>query len=177
MTEYAPIDIVLAILGLLMIFRGFVRGFVKEFFSLGAVVFGILGSILLYKNGAAFLRSNYMPDIKAFPELLAFIAVFIIIFLLCKILQKILNDIIKGLSLDAIDRVLGGIFGLAEGIAAVSLLLFVIAIQPVFDSHTLLEGSFLGRLILPIIIDASPQIIRALPHSAFLLLPANEVLG
>ena len=58
MSEYAVIDIVLLVLIALLVIRGFARGFVSEFFSLGAPVLGVLGAFLFYKNGGEFLRNR-----------------------------------------------------------------------------------------------------------------------
>ena len=152
MKDFAVIDIILAVLGCLLILRGFTRGFIKEFFSLGAPVLGVLGSFLLYKNGAAFLRGRYFEDMRYVPEIIAFIAVFLIIFFICKFLQKILNDVIEGLSLQPVDKLLGLVFGILEGIAAVSLVVFVIMVQPLFNPETLIGQSKIADFLIPFII-------------------------
>jgi membrane protein required for colicin V production len=43
------------------------------------------------------------------------------------------------------------LFGFVEGIIVVCLLLFLITIQPFFNADSMLENSFLARLLLPII--------------------------
>jgi membrane protein required for colicin V production len=151
MSEYAYIDIVLLILLILLTVRGFIRGFVSEFFSLGAPVLGILASFLFYKNGAEFLRTRYFNDAVILSEILAFVAIFLIVFIICKIIQKIIKDVVNGMNLTTLDKVLGAVFGLAEGILAVSLVLFVIVIQPLFDPSTVLDGSIFASIILPLI--------------------------
>ena len=159
MNEYAVIDIVLLVLVLLLLIRGFVRGFVGEFFSLGAPVLGILGAFFFYENGARFLRSKFFHNTNYIHEVLAFIAIFIIIFLVCKIIQKIIIDVVEGLNLNTTNKVLGIFLGLAEGILASSLVLFIIYIQPLFDPYNVLHGSIFGRILLPLIIETSREMI------------------
>ncbi|MDR0313078.1 MAG: CvpA family protein [Treponema sp.] len=155
MIEYAYIDIVFLILLILLTVRGFLRGFVAEFFSLGAPVLGILAGFLFYKNGAQFLRNRYFPDWTVLADIAAFVAIFLIVFLICKIIQKIVSDVVNGMNLTTLNKVLGAVFGLAEGIVAVALVLFVIVIQPLFDPSAVLNGSIAAGIILPFISGAS----------------------
>ena len=159
MTEVAVIDIVLLVLLLLLTVRGFIRGFVNEFFSLGAPALGILGAVLLHKNGAEFLRARYFNGLKGIPEILAFVAIFLIVFLACKLVQKIISDVVSGMNLSTLDKVLGALLGLTEGILAASLVLIVIRIQPLFDPSRALQGSLFAEIILPLVIETSRGVI------------------
>jgi membrane protein required for colicin V production len=153
MNGFNSLDMVFIVLSAILFLRGLVRGLIKEFFSIGAIFFGALGSFLFSKNVAVFIRENYLPGVERIPELLGYIIVFIIIFFICKLLQKLLSDIISGLNLEPVDKVLGGVFGLAEGFIAITLILFVMYIQPVFDFSELLNGSFFDNFIRPVIIE------------------------
>ena len=144
---------------ILLAARGFVRGFVSEFFSLGAPVLGILGAFFFYKNGADFIRTRYLHGMEHIPEVLSFIAIFLIIFLICKIIQKIIVDVVVGMNLNTMDKILGIFLGLAEGILAASLVLFIIYFQPLFDRYAVLRGSVFGRILLPMIIETSREVI------------------
>jgi membrane protein required for colicin V production len=159
MTEFAVIDIVLLALLILLTIRGFIRGFVGEFFSLGGPALGVLGAFLFYKNGGEFLRTRYFNGMKGIPEVLAFIAIFLIVFLACKIIQKIVSDVVSGMNLSTLDKVLGALFGLVEGLLAASLMLIIIRIQPLFDSSAMLQGSFFANVILPMVIETSEGVI------------------
>lgn len=142
--------IFIALIGLFMI-RCYLKGFVGEFFSIAAVVLGFLAALFFYKNGGEYLRAQFMPEIKIIPEILAFIALFLIIFLVIKLLEILLKEIINGISLSGADRVLGIIFGFVQGVAVVSLILFVLNIQPLFDPKIILSESFFADLLLPLI--------------------------
>ena len=151
MTDFAVIDIVLLVLLILLAIRGFIRGFVSEFFALGAPALGILAGFFFYKNGAEFLRARFFNDLKVIPEILAFIALFLIVYIVCKIVQKIICDVVSGMNLTTMDKVLGAIFGLVEGILAASLVLFIINRQPLFDPSKVLETSIFWKIFVQLI--------------------------
>ena len=152
MNAYSYLDIGLTIIITATVFRGFSHGFVKEFFTLGALAFGVLAGFLFYTTLAEVIRTNYMPDIKGVPEVLAFIILFAGVYIICKLLQKIFHDVINGLNLTGLDKLLGGVIGFAEGLVFVSALLLLVSIQPVFDTSEMSELSFFGRILLPVII-------------------------
>jgi membrane protein required for colicin V production len=62
-----------------------------------------------------------------------------------------LKGIIEGVSLGGADRFIGFIFGLAEGFVVVTLILFLLRVQPLFDESSILSDSFFARIILPLI--------------------------
>jgi membrane protein required for colicin V production len=149
--NFSIIDIAfVGLIGLFMI-RCYLKGFVSELLSMAAVVLGLLTALFLHKNGGAFLRKQFMPDLNTVPEIAAFVILFIFVFLIVKILEKTLVNIIDEVSLTNADSYLGIIFGLAEGIAVVSLILFLLKIQPLFDSSAMLNDSFFARFLLPLI--------------------------
>jgi membrane protein required for colicin V production len=143
------LDMIFIILAGLLVLRGFLKGFTGEFFSVVSVVLALIASVLLFKNGAGFIRSRYL-QMEFLPEILAFLIIFISVFILGKIIERIVKDIIARTNLDALDKVLGIIIGLAEGFAIIVILLFLLTIQPLFDSSSLLEQSFIAKFLLPL---------------------------
>ena len=91
--------------------------------------------------------------VPALPEILAFTAIFVIVFIAGKILDHILADIIRRLHLNGLNRILGIVLGLVEGVALVSLILILVSIQPLFDPIPLLGESMFARLLFPLIGD------------------------
>ena len=149
--NFTVIDIVfIALIGLLIV-RCYLKGFVSELLSMAGYVLGLLAALFFYKNGADFLREKFWPGLQTIPEILSFIFLFVIVLILVKLLAIMLKGIIDGIKLGGVDRVLGIIFGLAEGIAVVSLVLFVIRIQPLFNPSAILSESFFARILLPFI--------------------------
>jgi membrane protein required for colicin V production len=118
---------------------------------MAAVVLGLIASIYFYKTGGAFITEKYMPNHEAIANIIAFIALFLIVFIVIKILAIMLKSIVEGIRLGGVDRFLGIIFGLAEGFVVVSLVLFVLQIQPLFDPDPILSDSFFAGLLLPFI--------------------------
>jgi len=150
----AVIDFIFLALIILFAVRCYLKGFVTELFSMAGIVLGMLAALFFYKNGGEFLRTRFWPDLRAIPEILAFIALFIIVFITVKLLAVMLKGIISGIKLGGVDRFLGIIFGFAEGITVISLVLFLLKIQPLFDPSSVLSGSFFADLLLPLITGA-----------------------
>lgn len=155
----ATIDIVFGCLVLILVVRCALRGFIEEFMSMAAVVLGALCAILLFKQGAAYLEKRF--DLPLPAELPAFVLLFLIAFVIVKILGKVLDDIIDRVNLESLDRVFGALFGLAEGLLVVSVFLFILSIQPLFDSAPLLEGSLFSRYLLPLVAEAGRTAVHA----------------
>jgi membrane protein required for colicin V production len=146
---FATIDIVFGSLVLVLVLRCALRGFVEEFLSMAAIVLGVLAAILFNKPGADIVRTKVEAEIL--PEAIAFAALFAIVFVFVKILEFVLKDIIERVRLGGINRFLGILLGLVEGLLVVSVALFVLSIQPLFDPAGLLEDSIFARYILPLV--------------------------
>jgi membrane protein required for colicin V production len=146
------IDIIfVGLIGLFMI-RCYLKGFVSELLSMAGIILGLLAALFLYKSGGEFLKKQFMSDFKILPNVTAFIALFIIVFVIVKLLEKMLVDIVDKVSLTNADSYIGIIFGLAEGVVVVSLVLFLLRMQPLFDASEILADSFFARILLPLIV-------------------------
>jgi membrane protein required for colicin V production len=153
MSSLAVIDIVFLVLVCLLVLRGGIRGFIREFLSWPTLALGILGAVFFYKNGALFIERQFLPGMKVLPEILAFAGIFVIIFLAFKILEKILRDIVEGIHLGGVDKALGAVFGFLEGAALTAFVLFALAIQPLFDPSAVLGSSVFANILLPLIFN------------------------
>jgi membrane protein required for colicin V production len=149
--RFEVIDVIFVTLILLIVIRCMLRGFIKEVMTMASVVLGLGTAFFLFKPGGAFIRDRYMPEMQFLPEILGFIGIFFIVFLAVKILEYILRDIIIRINLGGLDRVLGFFFGLLEGVALVSLVLFVLSMQPLFDPEPILGKSLFAQYLLPYI--------------------------
>jgi len=145
------IDVIFILVMAIFVLRCFIKGFISEVMSMAALVLGILSALFFYKNGGEFLRAKYWPGLNTIPEIIAFAALFIIVFIVIKLFEIMLKGIVDGINLGGADRFLGMIFGLAEGIAVISLVLFVLCVQPLFDPASLLADSFFAQILLPLI--------------------------
>jgi membrane protein required for colicin V production len=147
--SFSALDIAFAALILLLSLRSFLRGFITELMSMASAALGLLAAFLFHKPGADFVAEKWFPDSPVLSDIIAVIALFIIVFAAVKILEIILNDIISAVDLGGIDRFLGFVFGIAEGALLVTLLVWLISIQPLFDPEPLLETSVIARILRP----------------------------
>jgi len=154
----AVIDIVFLIFIAIFALRCALRGIVGELMSMAALVLGILSAIFFFRKAAELIRGKYIPDVKALPEIVAFIGLFIIVFAAIKILETILKDIIERIKLGGPDRFLGFFLGVAEGLVIVCLLLFLITVQPFVEPDLILEGSIFADILMPYIIGTRKQL-------------------
>lgn len=149
--NFSVLDFIFILLITLLIIRCYLKGFISEFMALAGFVLGLLAALFLYKNGADFLRAKFWPDLKSIPEIISFAALFLIVFFLIKLIKNLIIDVVDGAELTNADYIIGLFFGLLEGIAIVGLILFLLRVQPLFDSSSILEGSFFARILLPLI--------------------------
>ena len=152
--NFAALDVIFIALIIIFTVRCAIKGFVGEVMSMASIILGLLAAIFFYKKGGEFVRGRFLPDVKILPEIIAFAALFLIIFIAVKIIEFLLREIIEGIKLGGADRVLGIFFGAAEGIVVVSLVLFLLNIQPLFDPGPMFADSFFARLLLPLIAGA-----------------------
>ena len=145
------IDIVFIILIALMFIHGFIKGLITQVFSWAALVLSIWAAILLFPAGGAFIRERAMENIRVVPELLAFIGIFLIIMFAVKFVERILRSVVEGAHLGTLNRFLGAIFGVIEGLALTALVIFVLRVQPLFDASSILGGSIFDEFLSPLI--------------------------
>jgi membrane protein required for colicin V production len=125
------------------------KGFVEEAFSLGAAVLGVLAGFFLYKGGAAFIREKIpsLADVNTLPEILSFVALFAVVFVLMKFIEKLVSDIMERVNMGGLDKFLGLLLGVVEGLCFTALIFFLLSIQPLFDPSAVTDGSlFAARL-------------------------------
>lgn len=152
--------VVFALLGI----RCMVKGLVAEVLSVAAVFAGLLAGIFLYKAAAQlFVGWGLAAKPEILPSLLGFAAVFIVAFLIVKLVARLLKEGIEAAELGGVDRALGLILGLVEGLILVSFILVAMSLlEPTLKTITgyskLLGGSFFARTILPII---GPEVAKA----------------
>jgi membrane protein required for colicin V production len=151
MGNFAVIDIVFSILIVLLLVHGFVKGFIDRIFSWGGLVLAVWLAVLLHPQGADFIRSRVMSEVRFVPEILAFVAIFAIVMIGVKLLERILKNIVDGAHLGGIDKLLGLVFGLVEGITLTMLVIFLLSVQPVFDVGVILNESFIAGILHPLI--------------------------
>jgi membrane protein required for colicin V production len=148
--SFSALDIAFAILILLLSLRCFFRGFITELMSMASLVLGLLAALLFHKPASAFGMEKWLPDSVILADIIATAALFVIVFVAIKILERIIQDIISAVDLGGVDRFIGLFFGFAEGVLLVTLIVWLISIQPLFDPRPLLESSVIAQILLPL---------------------------
>ncbi len=137
--NFTTIDIVFLILMGVMAFRGLFNGIIKELFSLGSLVFGLLAAMAFYKTLAEFFTEQFGSHV--WNEGLSFFLVFIVIFIGLKLVERIVLKMMEETAAFSIDKGLGFILGLFEGIILCSLLTYFMDTQTLFNSDKMLVNS------------------------------------
>lgn len=123
------IDIILGIFLLVLLFHGFIKGFVKSIISLASLVVIVL---LIAKTGH--IVKGMLILRFGFSELLAaifsYILIAVAIIIIAKITIKILQMIIEFLHLKWLDRLLGAFFGIFNGVLIIAIFLLLLNLFP-----------------------------------------------
>ena len=152
MSNFSWLDIVFICFISMMLLHGYLRGLIRSLFSWAALILATWAAVLLYPAGGAYIRTMAMENVRVVPEVLAFIGIFLVIMFGIKILERTLGGIIAGVNLTGVNRILGAAFGIIEGLALTALVVFVLEIQPLFDSSAIIENSFFANFLLPVIV-------------------------
>lgn len=140
-------------LGLLVFFiiKVSIRGFISEFFSKAAVIFGALIAVLFYKVFTPVISKMLGP--KSLSALIAFLILFLSAYLVIKLLEVLLGSLFSNQSLRSLDRALGFFLGIIEGILVIAVLLIIIHIQPVINPEQILGKSIFAKILSPFIFN------------------------
>lgn len=154
--QFNYLDVVSALIVLLTGLRGFFRGFVTEFLSMAAFILGIAAAVIFSAPLATILSRQFGGYL--WIQVVTFLGIFIFVYILVKLLEGILHTGVEKLSLKNLDRTLGFLLGIIEGVLVISVVLIVLDIQPFLDVSDLLANSFFARLLLPLLVAATDRI-------------------
>jgi len=153
----------IVLIGLLGI-RCMIRGFAAEMLSMAALAAGILAALVLYRPaGALFTSWGLSPTPAALPDILGFIAAFAAAFLATRLVGRLASEGLESSELGGLDKALGLLLGLAEGLLLACLILLGMSLaEPAFASFPgygkLLSGSAFAKVLLPLI---GPELAKA----------------
>ena len=122
------LDIVFLIIVGISILMGIIKGFIRELFSLIFLIIGVVLAYLFYKDvGAILMKYLNNEDIANF---LGFTGIFTSILIVGALFTYLIRKIFTVGPLKAIDRILGGIFGLLRGILISVIIILVLQAYP-----------------------------------------------
>ncbi len=116
------LDIVLLIILTLSILFGILRGFIKELFSLAFFILALILAFLYYHEVGTLFGERLSRNIANFA---GFLTIFVIILIVGALVTYFVKKLFVLGPLRAVDRILGGVFGLVRGILIVALVVFV----------------------------------------------------
>jgi len=122
---YNWIDIVLGVLLLWSLIKGFRKGFIIELASLLALILGIYGAIKFADITASYLSNNI--DLPAdYTPLIAFALTFVVIVVAVHFLARVIQKLVKMVALNFVNRLAGAVFSLLKTVLILSFLLFFV---------------------------------------------------
>jgi len=147
------LDIVFIILLILVVMRAMFRGFVHEFMSMAAIIFGILAAVLL--SGVVAVKLAPYIGRSFWTQIVAFLGLFLVVYVVVKIFEGGLNRLVERINLNSLDRALGFFLGLAEGLILIFVIILIMRAQPFFDFHAVVDHSLFAKVLLPLMPYAS----------------------
>ena len=122
------LDIVLAVIMLGTLVAGLVKGLIKEAVGVAAALAGFILAARWYKPVAAWLEKTFVNP--AVSKFLGFILVFAAVVLVGVLIAAILSKVMVG-PLKLANHLLGGLFGLIEGMLICGALVFALMVFPI----------------------------------------------
>jgi membrane protein required for colicin V production len=104
-------DIVVGIILILAIIRGFRNGLIIELASLAALVLGVLGAIKFSSFTEQWLTQHFS---NSYIGIIAFILTFIAIVIGVHLIAKGVNKLVEAVALGFINRIMGALFSLVK---------------------------------------------------------------
>ena len=135
----AAFDIVSIVIILILAVRATFRGFIDEFLSIASIFLGLVIAVL-FTGKAAVLVDTYVHNTFWSP-IIAFLILFLVVYIIVKLFENALNSLTEKVHLEKLDQSLGFFFGILEGGVIVILLVFILEIQPLFDTASLFNNS------------------------------------
>lgn len=121
------------------------KGFLKEIFGKGAIVAGLWIAFLTYKLLSPYILKFVKYEFLAIA--LAYLLIFLVVYLLVMVIKTFVSSAFEGEIFKGLDKVLGFIFGMIEGLALVALILVLLCAQPWFDVSSIFEKSFFYKIL------------------------------
>ena len=107
------LDLILGILLLIGLVRGFFRGFLVELAGLIALVAGIYAAIYFSDGTLSFLKT-FLDWEPRYLKVLAFALTFLVVVIAISLLARLLTKVMDLMALGIVNKLLGGIFGLVK---------------------------------------------------------------
>ncbi|MCP5108344.1 MAG: CvpA family protein [bacterium] len=126
------LDIVFMVVILFSILLGVIKGFIRELFSLAFLIIAVVLAFLFYSEAGTFLM-KYLEN-REVSNFAGFVSIFAVVLIVGAVVTYFIKKILTVGPLKAVDRILGGVFGLLRGILLAGIIVFGLIVFPVDDS-------------------------------------------
>jgi membrane protein required for colicin V production len=133
------------------------KGLVRELISLVALIGGFILAVFYYPALGGRLSAWTRTD--AIASLMAFVVIFVGTLLLGALISLLVNRFVKMASLEWVDRLLGGLFGVLRGWAVCSIIVLAMVAFPVRDNEVLAKS-----LLAPFMLAGARAVVIAVPQ-------------
>ncbi len=134
LTALGPLDYGFLLVLLISMLLGVARGFVHVAMSLAGWVVALVASHFLANFLVPYLTSTGLGETPRYA--LAFVIVFIIALVIWSLVTIMIKQAVSSVGLGGIDRLLGGVFGIARGLVILMSLTVLISVTPADQSET-----------------------------------------
>jgi membrane protein required for colicin V production len=124
------IDILLVIPPVLMAVYGFKAGFSKSFLSLTVFIIALIVLIFIFKDKLAGLASQSNMEFAHKNYIILFVVLFLAIALISFLWRKV-GNLFRKVNLGPLNKVLGGAFGVVQGVIICLLVVFLLSNSPI----------------------------------------------
>jgi len=107
-------DIIIAVIGLILVFIGIKRGLIGELIRLAAMIAGIFVAFLYYHDVAHGTFINKIPVQTEVKNAIAFLLIYLLCAVLIIAIGWVIKKVVHCTPLGMIDRVIGGAIGLLK---------------------------------------------------------------
>lgn len=119
------IDLLIVVVLIIGVARGFIDGFIKEFAALLALILGIWGAIKFSSLMAQKLY-DYFDMSGKYVGIIAFIITFIIIVIIVHFIGMIVDKFVETIALGFLNRLLGLLFGFLKNALILSVIFVIL---------------------------------------------------
>jgi membrane protein required for colicin V production len=150
----STLDIILAIVLLVTLALGLIKGLVRQAIGLVAVIAGLILAAKYYPRAGAFVHKVVSNAVVA--DFVGFLAVFAVVITAGWLVGLLVSKLMKG-PLNFLDHVLGGIFGLIKGVLICGVIVFALL---VFEVR---RDALAGSKLAPLCFHVTRTVVRLIP--------------
>ena len=141
--KFVTVDFVFLCIILICIIVSTVKGFISELFGKASWILGLICAFIFYDEVGALFTGVESGLLRI---VIGFSITFVVVFLIFELLDIIFSRLVENDILSSLNRALGFLLGVGEGVAIVRLAIHFINWQDFFDK-SFMNGSFFVAIL------------------------------